>query len=514
MGPQNDQPNKWIITITVMTATVMAALDISIVNVSLPYMRGTLSASVEEITWVATGYMLSNVIVMPLIAFFSNRFGRKQFFMLSVLLFTCGSIACGMARSLTSMVMFRAIQGIGGGALIPVSQAILRETFPYEEQGMAMSIYGLGVIMGPAIGPTLGGWLTTNYSWPWIFYVNVPIGIVNLFLVSRFIQDPPYLERKTGKVDVMGIGLLAVGLGALQIMLEKGEQKDWFTSNLIIYLTIISAIGLLLFIIRELVTRKPAVDLRVLKDMTFTTGTMMGGVFGIALFGTLFLMPLFLEQLLGYPAFEAGLALMPRSLAMAITMPLIGRFYNRLGPRVLVFMGLLISSFSYWQLSRLSLQISYWNIVIPQIIQGVGFAFVFVALSTVALSNIEKPRMQAATGLFNVIRLVAGSIGIALFATLYDRGATASQAEMTTSFITPYRNVTEESINTLTSAMVANGADPLTARLQALEFLNRELGRQAMMISFNRIFFLVAVLFALVIPLVLLLRKTKSPAEA
>ena len=244
MAPQNSQPGKWTITFTVMTATVMAALDISIVNVSLPYMRGTLNASVEEITWVASGYMLSNVIVMPLVAFFSNRFGRQRFLMFSVLLFTCGSMACGMARSLTSMVMFRAVQGVGGGALIPVSQAILRETFPHEEQGLAMGIYGLGVIMGPAIGPTLGGWLTTNYSWPWIFYVNVPIGIISLFLVSRFIHDPQYLDRKTGKADLMGIGLLAVGLGSLQILLEKGEQKDWFTSGFIFDLLIISAIGL------------------------------------------------------------------------------------------------------------------------------------------------------------------------------------------------------------------------------------------------------------------------------
>lgn len=513
MAPGNSQPGKWTITFTVMTATVMAALDISIVNVSLPYMRGTLNASVEEITWVATGYMLSNVIVMPLIAFLSNRFGRQRFLMFSVLLFTCSSMACGMARSLTSMVLFRAIQGIGGGALIPVSQAILRETFSREEQGLAMGIYGLGVILGPAIGPTLGGWLTTNYSWPWIFYVNVPIGIVSLFLISKFIHDPLYLERKTGRADLLGIGLLAVGLGSLQIMLEKGEQKDWFASGFIIDLFIIAVIGLILFIARELMTRKPAVDLRVLKDVTFTTGTMMGGVFGIALFGTLFLMPLFLEQLLGFPAFEAGLALMPRSLAMVVTMPMVGKIYNRLGSRILVFMGLVISAFSYWQLSVLSLQISYWDIVIPQIIQGVGFAMIFVALSTVALSNIEKPRMQAATGLFNVIRLVAGSIGIALFATMYDRGATTSRAEMITSLINPYRNITTESIESLTSAMVASGSDPWTARLQAFDFLNNELGRQAMMISFNRVFFLVAVLFALVIPMVLLLKEAESPPE-
>lgn len=509
MSSPTDQPNKWMVTVTVMTGTVMAALDISIVNVTLPYMRGTLSASVEEITWVATGYMLSNVIVMPLIAFLSGRFGRKRFYMASVILFTGSSMACGMARTLSTMVFFRIIQGIGGGALIPVSQAILRETFPQEEQGMAMGIYGLGVIMGPAIGPTLGGWLTTNYAWPWIFYVNVPIGIVNLLLVSRFIQDPPYLVRQTGKVDALGIGFMAVGLGALQIMLEKGEQKDWFTSQFIMDLTILSGVGLLLFILRELTTKKPAVDLRILKDRTFTSGTMIGGILGIALFGTLFLMPLLLEQLLGYTAFDSGLALMPRSLAMAATMPLVGRVYNRAGPKLLVFCGLLISAFSYWQLSRLSLQIDFWDIVVPQAIQGIGFGAIFVALSTVALSNVEKARMQAATGLYNVVRLVAGSIGIAITATLLDRGTTTSQAEIITSLISPFRDITLERMGTLTEAMIASGSDPWTARIQALEILNRQIVNQAMMISFNRIFFLVAVLFLLSVPLVLLLGREK-----
>ena len=294
---RQDTGSKVMITVTVMTGTVMAALDISIVNVALPYMRGNLGASVEEITWVATGYMLSNVIIMPLIAFLSGRFGRKRYFLFSVLLFTVSSMLCGMAREMTPMVLFRVIQGIGGGALIPISQSILRETYPPEEQGMAMGIYGLGVVMGPAIGPTLGGWLTQHYSWPLIFYINVPVGIINLFLVTRYIQDPPYLTRETGKIDFMGVGLLAVGLGALQIMLEKGEQKDWFTSTFITYLAVISAMGLIFFIWRELFTDRPAVDLRILKDATFTSGTLIGGVFGMGLFGTLFLMPLFLQEL-------------------------------------------------------------------------------------------------------------------------------------------------------------------------------------------------------------------------
>jgi DHA2 family multidrug resistance protein len=347
--------NKWIIAVTVIMGTIMSALDTSIVNVALPYMRGGMSASVEEITWVATGYLLSNVIIMPIAAMLGSRFGRKRLYLFSVLLFTISSMLCGMAWDLSSMVAFRILQGIGGGALIPVSQAILRESFPHEEQGLAMGIYGFGVVLGPAIGPTLGGWLTDNYSWPWIFYINVPIGIINIFLGSRFLQDPPYLKREKGKIDFPGLALLIIGLGALQLMLEKGERYDWFQSDFMIALLSIAIIGIMLFIWRELSVDKPVVNLRILKDINFASGTLLGGVLGMGLYGSLFLLPLFLQQLLGYPAFDSGLVLMPRSLAMAFIMPIAGGLYNRTGPRSLIGLGLVITAFSFWQLSSISL---------------------------------------------------------------------------------------------------------------------------------------------------------------
>jgi DHA2 family multidrug resistance protein len=265
----NRHDNKWMIALTVIMGTIMSALDTSIVNVALPYMRGNLGASIEEITWVATGYILSNVIIMPIIGMLSAQFGRKRFYTFSIVLFILSSMLCGMSWNLTSLVAFRILQGIGGGALIPVSQAILRESFPAEEQGMAMGIYGFGVVLGPAFGPTLGGWLTDNYSWPWIFYINVPIGIINLFLVYRFLHDPPYLKKEKGGIDFPGLGFLVIGLGALQLMLEKGEQKDWFASDFIVSLLIVSAVGLLLFVWRELAAERPAVDLRILRDANF-----------------------------------------------------------------------------------------------------------------------------------------------------------------------------------------------------------------------------------------------------
>jgi MFS transporter, DHA2 family, multidrug resistance protein len=306
-------PHKWIIAGTVMTGSIMAALDSSIVNVALPNMSGTLGATIEEITWVVTSYILANVIIMPIVALLSARFGRKNFYMASVALFTGASIACGLAGSLGTMVVFRVIQGVGGGVLMIVSQAILRETFPHEEQGMAMGIYGMGVLLAPAFGPTLGGWLTDNYAWPWIFYINVPVGIINLFLVARFIDDPPYLVRDKGEIDFLGLGLLIVGLGSLQLMLEEGSRENWFDSAYIIRLTVIAALGMILFVWRELTAHRPAVNLSVLRNASFASATALGGILGIALNGSLFLLPLFLQNLLGYDATQSGLALMPRA---------------------------------------------------------------------------------------------------------------------------------------------------------------------------------------------------------
>lgn len=354
--------NKWVIAITVMTGTTMAVLDSSIVNVALPDMSGTLGATIDQITWVITGYILANVIAMPIIAMISARFGRKRVYMVSVAAFTLASMACGVSRSLPVMVGFRIIQGFGGGVLITVSQAILRESFPPEEQGMAMGVYGMGVVLAPALGPTLGGWLTDQYSWPWVFYINVPIGILNLVLVSRFIHDPPYLLRDRGSIDWLGLALMTVGLGALQLMLEEGQRDQWFESTYIVALAACTAIGLILFLWRELATAHPAVNLRIATDPSFSSATAIGGVLGMGLYGSLFLLPLFLQELLGYPAMKSGIALMPRGLAMAVVMPIGGRFYNRLGPRVLVGLGLVISAFSFWQLGQLTTEEGFWSI--------------------------------------------------------------------------------------------------------------------------------------------------------
>ena len=498
-----------MITLTVMTGAVMAALDTSIINVALPKMRGTLGASVEEITWVSTGYILSSVIIMPIIALLSSRFGRRRFFIFCVILFTAASMLCGIAWDLPSMVLFRILQGVGGGALIPVSQAILRETFPPKEQAMAMGIYGLGVIMGPALGPTLGGWLTDNYSWPWIFYINVPIGIINTLLITRYIQGPPYLVREKGSLDVAGLVFMTIGLGSLQIMLEKGEQYDWFASHFIVYLAVAAGLGLILFAWRELTAEKPAVDLRILKDLNFASATFLGGILGMCLFASLFLLPLFMQQVLFYSAFDSGLALLPRTLPMMITMPLAGRLYNRIGPRWLIGSGLALNVVSFYGLSRLALEAGYWDLFFPQALQGLGFGLIFVALSTAALSTIEKKHMTAASGLYNVTRQVFASIGIALSATLLTRGEMLNRAVLMEHF-NLFSDKSSDMIRSLSSYFYSRGADATGAYEKALKLMEGSIERQAGMLSYNNVYFIMSVVFLVSIPLIFLLKNRKA----
>jgi MFS transporter, DHA2 family, multidrug resistance protein len=500
--------DKWVVTVTVMLGTIMAVLDSSIVNVALPDMTASLGASVEQITWVVTGYILANVIIMPILGLLTARFGRRRFYLASVAFFTLASMACGLAGSLWTMVAARAIQGLGGGAMITLAQAILRETFPPEEQGMAMGLYGMGVVLAPAVGPTLGGWLTDAYSWPWVFLINVPLGALNLMMISRFIHDPVYLVREKGRIDWVGLALMIGGLGALQLLLEQGSRHDWFASSFIVALAIASGTGLLLFVWRELTTDCPAVDLRILKNVSFASATMIGGVLGMALIGSIFLLPLYLQNLLGFSAMDAGIAMMPRSLAMAVLMPLSGRLYNRVGPRKLVGVGLLVSAFGFWDLSHLTLDSGYWDLFFPQVWQGVGFSLVFVALSTAALATIDRPRMTAAAGLYNVVRQVFGSIGVSLAAAQLARGTEVNRAILAEQ-VSLYEPATRSWMERAVGAMQATGADAAGAFQRALQLLDVQIVRQASVLAYNHIFLLAALLFTAALPLVLLLSRAR-----
>jgi MFS transporter, DHA2 family, multidrug resistance protein len=509
LDEQQENPiHKWLVALSMMTGSLMVGINGSIVNVALPQMRGTLGASVEEVAWVPTGFILSSVIVMPIVAMLSSRVGRKRFLIFSSTLFAISSMLCGLAWNLESLIFFRILQGLGGGPLMPLAQAILRETFPPKEQARAMGIYGFGVILGPAFAPTLGGWITDNYSWQWVFYVIVPVAVINILLVTRFIKDPPYLIREKGKIDFTGLFFLCAGLGALQIMLQRGQQKDWFSSNLIIYLAAISAIGLFLFIWRELTTEKPAVNLRILKDLNFATGTVLIGILGIAFMGGLFILPLLLQQLLRYPAFHSGLAVLPRSFAMAIAMPLSGRLYNRTGPKWLIGMGLFMVALSFFQFSRLSLMVGFWDIVLIQALQGIGFGAIFVSLSTAALSTIDKPQMTSATGLYNVIQQVAGSFGIALTATLLSWGQTRNRSILI-GHVNEFRDLAPEMLRNLSSYFFSRGLDQVGADQMALKILEGNILRQSAMIAYNYIHLLLGVLFLIAIPLVFFIKDSR-----
>jgi DHA2 family multidrug resistance protein len=505
-SPESRPPvHKWIVAGTVMTGTIMAVLDSSIVNVALPSMSGTLGATLEEIAWVVTAYILAQVIVMPITGLLAARFGRKRFYMASVLLFTVSSMACGLAHDLGSMVAYRILQGFGGGVLLTVSQAILRESFPPEEQGIAMGLYGLGAVLAPAFGPTLGGWLTDTYAWPWIFFINVPIGVLNLVLVSRFIEDPSYLVREKGDVDWPGLALLVAGLGSLQLMLEEGQRNDWFQSAMIVRFAIVAAVGLTLFVWRELTAARPAVDLRVLANMSFSSATAIGGVLGFALNGSLFLLPVFLQQLLGFNAMQAGFTMMPRSLAMAVVMPIGGRFYNRLGPRVLVGSGILVSGAGFWMMSRMTTAVGYWDLFWPQVWQGVGFSMIFVALSTAALSTIARPKMTAATGLYNVVRQVMGSVGVAVAATTLSANTTRYHALLSEK--AGAGSAGRVWIESTAAALGARGEDTIAAHSSALRLMDGRILRQAAMLAYNHEFGLMAMLIVLGLPLVLMMRQ-------
>src|SRR5881296_2446646 len=398
-GPQI---NPWIIVISVMFSTFMEVLDTTVVNVSLPHIAGNLSATPEEATWALTSYLVANAIVLPITGWLANYFGRKRLLMTAVVGFTTASFFCGFAPSLAWLVAFRIVQGLTGGVLQPVSQAIMLEAFPPERRGKAMGFWAVGIVVAPILGPVLGGWLTDNYSWRWIFYVNIPNGIVSIVMTRLFIFDPPYIRRSAAKVDTWGIGMLAVGIGSLQIVLDKGQQEDWFSSAWITWTLILAAVMLVMFIVREMYTDDPVIHLRVFKERTYSSGVLLMTSLGFVLYGSLVLLPIFLQTVLGYPAIEAGIAMAPRGLGSFIAMPIIGILTTRLDPRKLLIGGLIGGSITLFQLGSLNLQVGYWDIFWPQFFQGMSLGLVFVPLTTVTMTMIRREEMGNATSIFNL----------------------------------------------------------------------------------------------------------------
>ena len=509
--------NKWLVTVSVSFGTLMGAIDASIVNVALTHIRGSVGATLEEITWISTGFVVATVLVMPLTAFLGRLVGQKKLYMISLAVFLAGSALCGMAWSLWSLVFFRVIQGFGAGALQPTEQAILRQTFPPKEQGMAMALFGMAVMLGPAFGPTLGGIIVDNASWPWIFYINLPVGALGLFMVWRFVHEPEDIRRANSlaaaeqkrNIDWQGIALLTVGLATLQYFLEEGDRNSWFESREIAICFVIALLALAAFVMRELSAKVPAVNLKLFKDPVFASGTLIGSVMFAMLMANMFLLPVFMQEMLGFTATQSGLNMMPRTLVMIAVTPLVGRIYNKVSPRILVGIGVIAFSIGAYEMSHFTLDSGPAQIVGSLIWQGIGFSLLFVPLTTVALSRIERAKLTDATGLNSLLRQIGGSVGLAIFATLLGRSATQARAS-----IGAHLSMTNPDallrLQQTEQGLIGRGLDAATAHLAAPAALAGQVARQAMVLSFEKMFLLAGVCFMAILPLLLFLKVDRA----
>jgi len=499
-------PSPWTIAVSVMFGTFMVVLDTTIVNVSLPHIAGNLSASIEESTWALTTYLAANAIILPITGWLANYFGRRRLLLLSVAAFTAASLLCGLATSLPVLILWRVLQGLTGGVMQPLSQAIMLEAFEPRERGKAMAFFGIGIVVAPVLGPVLGGWLTDNYSWRWVFYVNLPFGLIAYWMVRANVFDPPYIRRGTARIDYWGIGLLAVGIAALQIGLDQGQIEDWFSSSFIVVLAVTAAVGLGAFVVHALLARDPVVDLRLFRERTYATGVLLVTAMGFGLFGSLVLMPVLLQALLGYPPLEAGFAMAPRGLGSLVAMPVVGALVGRTDPRKMLGLGFLVNAASLYWMSWLNLQAGFWDIFWPQFVQGVGMGLLFVPLTTVAMDRISPRNMGHATSLFNLLRNIGGAMGIALIQTVLARDR-QEHFNVLGAHVNPYAPSTQIVMRGLRSAFMAAGADPVTAANRANGAVFGIVQKQAAMIAFNDGFRLLAVVFLLLTPLVFLMRK-------
>ena len=501
--------NPWVVTCSVMLATFMEILDTTVVNVSIPHIAGNLSATIEEGTWVVTSYLVSNAIILPMSGWLANYIGRKRLLMLCVTGFTVTSLFCGLATSLSALIFFRVLQGLTGGGLQPLAQAILLETFPQQKHGQAMAAFGIGILLAPILGPTLGGWITDNYSWRWIFYLNLPVGLLSLFMMNRFVYDPPYIRRTQGRIDLWGIGFLALGVGALQVVLDTGQRKDWFSSHYIRFFATLCVVGLVSLVIRELSTRKPVVDLRALADRSFSAGVFLISMLGFVLYSSLVLLPIYLQTLLGYPAYNAGLALSPRGIGSLATTPLAGYLTGKTDPRRLLAFGLVLGSLTMFDLSGLNLNAGYLDILWPQVFQGVALSFLFIPLMALSMSRISKENMGNATSLFNLMRNIGGSCGIAIMTTFLARRSQMHQNRLVAN-ITAGDPKTRETLQQMQAWFQAHGADSYTAARKGLAAVYGMVQRQAAMLSFVEAFWVMGVMFLVMLPFIVLLRNAQG----
>jgi DHA2 family multidrug resistance protein len=508
--------NPWIIALAVTLATFMEVLDTSIANVALPHIAGSLSAGQDESTWVLTSYLVSNAIVLPLSGWLSSIVGRKNFYMGCVALFTISSFLCGLAPNLAVLIICRILQGAGGGGLQPSEQAILADTFPPAKRGMAFAVYGIAVVTAPAIGPTLGGWITDNFSWRWIFFINIPVGIISLLLTSRLIQDPPYFRRrKLGetRIDYIGLGFVALGLGTLQIVLDKGQREDWFESHFILILSLICAASLIFVVIWEWKHDDPIIDLHLFRDRTFGISNLLMFMLGFALLGSTLLLPLFMQTMLGYTAQQAGLALMPGGFAIMLLLPLVGFLLSRYTPRWLLLFGLVVLSASLFHMTHFDLEIDFRTAAVARVFQAVGMAFLFVPINTAAYAFLPREKNNAASGLMNLARNIGGSVGISVVTTMLDR---RSQVHLTnlSGNLNASNPQLQERIRALGLLLQSHGYGPPGSSAAPWAMIQEAVARQATMLAYIDCFWFLGVAIMLMVPVVFLMKKSKPGGMA
>jgi DHA2 family multidrug resistance protein len=503
---------KWTITGAVMLVTVMQVLDVTVTNVALPHIQGSLSAAVDEVSWVLTSYLAANAIILPATGWLAGAIGRKRLFLGCTILFTAASMLCGIAPNIETLLIARMLQGIGGGPLMPLSQAIMWEIFPLRQRGTAMAAWGVGIMMAPIFGPTLGGWISDNWSWRWIFYINLPIGIVGLLVSAAVLFDPWYL-KKPGRIDAAGLVLMALGFLSLQLVLDQGERHEWFDSTLIVVLAIVAVLTLLAFVLREITADEPILDLTIYADRNFAAGSIIMLTVMIGFFSSMVLLALFTQKVLGYDAWTSGLVLAPGGVGNLLSLVIAGRLITRLDQRWLLALGCLLNAYSTYEMSTITLTADYWALAWPRLVQGVGVGFIFVPLNTVALATVPRERMGNATALLNVVRNLGGAIGVALLTTLLARRAQTHQATLA-GHIDVWDPETSVRLKTWAAHFVAQGTDTFTAERRAVSALYGEVTRQAQLLAFADDFWMLFLLFCGTLLLLPMLQRVRiAPAR-
>jgi MFS transporter, DHA2 family, multidrug resistance protein len=505
---------KWAITFTVMVVAFMQILDTSVTNVVLPHLQGSLSAGLDEVSWVITSYLAANAVVIPATGWLVGMVGRKRLFLVCTTLFVVSSFLSGAAPDLTTLIIARIFQGLGGGPIIPLSQAILWEIFPFHQRGLAMAVWGVGFILGPILGPTVGGYLADEWSWRWIFYINLPVGVVGFALASACLFDPPYL-RKISKIDWWGLGLMVTGFGCLQLVLDRGEREDWFESPAIVAMAVVAGCALVAFLLRELMASDPILDLRVFADRNFATGATLISIVGFGMFAGMLLLAVFTQKLLGYDAWTAGLVLAPGGVGNICSLFASG-IVTRIDQRFMLAFGCLLNAISLYMMTSLTLGMDYWSLALPRFIQGFAVGFIFVPLSTLTLATIRRDKLVNATAVYGMLRNVGGSVGIAVVTTLLAQRSQFHQATLT-SHITLWDPETQVRLSQWSDHFTRLGSDSFTAERRAVAMLYRETVAQAQLLAYADDFWLLAMMFAAVplfLPLMRRIRLDQAKAAA